>query len=510
MAKKRKVTARRAKVTTRRAQAPSGDEAEVTARLGQLFPPLPEATPEAAAFFAKAEAERDYSELLESQCGATDDSQPVEQYDGTLGVTIPFVRTHQPMVGQLQWNNNLGSIYTNPGNVSGVRWATGTLISNDLFLTAGHNFDQTGGGWSRPRDNATGAIITPAQIATNMHVNFNYQVDPSGNLRTEQEFPVLALVEYRLGGLDFAIVRLGGNPGSTYGSTTVSTTDAAVGAMICIIGHPAGMPKRIEAGPVTDLHDDRIGYNDIDTLGGNSGSAILRASDGQIVGVHTNGGCTVADPNSDTFHNHGVRITAIIAQSPTLQTLPTPTLKVLDDGGGTLKVVDDGGGTLKAIDDGGGTVKVLDDGPKLKVLDDGPPKRKFVDDGPPKLKILDDGGAGTLKAIDDVKQPALDKQFGDQKLPGSDRPRPPFQPGIWGRLQSVAGARPFVLSTPHHSMAWAQVGTAGVAQLASQYEQTIAQLAQLIQQGSQELAALEQMYQQAIAEYTELMSGSAS
>ena len=471
----------------KKAKPPMQDEAEVAKRLGQLFPLLPEAAPaRAAAFFEAAEAEREYAALLESQCGATDDSQPVEQYDGSLGVSVAFVNANQPMVGQLQWNANLGGTYNNPGNVSGVRWATGTLISNDLFLTAGHNFDQTGGGWARPRDNATGAIIAPAEIATNMHVNFNFQVDPSGNPRPEQEFPVVDLVEYRLGGLDFAIVRLGGNPGATFGSATVSTTDAAVGAMACIIGHPAGVPKRIEAGPVTDLHGDRIGYNDIDTLGGNSGSGILRATDGQIVGVHTNGGCTINDPNTDANHNHGVRITSIIAQSPTLQNLTNPTLKFVDDQP-TLKFTDDGGG--------GGSLKFFDDNITLKFIDDGG-TLKFVDDGGT-FKFSDDGG-GTFKFIDDVKQPHHDKQFSDHKTPGSD-----------GIGTGAGGRRPFVLSTPHHSMAWAQGSgqQSGESQVAEQYEQAINQLGQLIQQGSEELAKLDQMYRQAVAEYSELVQG---
>ena len=39
-----------------------------------------------------------------------------------------------------------------------------------------------------------------------------------------------------------------------------------------------------------------ISYSDIDTLGGNSGSGILRASDGRLVGIHTNGGCTCDQP----------------------------------------------------------------------------------------------------------------------------------------------------------------------------------------------------------------------
>jgi len=437
--------------TTRPSKSPKNDDNQ----WGPLFPPRPDETKEAAELLSKPEDSKAYSELLESQCGVADDSQPVEQYNGTLGVTVAFVNSHQGPVGQIQWNNNLGSIYTSPGDVSSVRWCSGTLISNDLFLTAGHCFDQTGGGWTRPRDNTTGAIIPPAEIAINMHVNFNYQVDPSGNLRVEQSFPILNLVEYRLGGLDFAIVRLGGNPGSIFGTTGVSTTDAAKGDMACIIGHPATMPKRIEAGPITDIHDNRIGYNDIDTLGGNSGSGVLRASDGLIVGVHTNGGCT--NPAS-AGHNHGVRITSIIAQSPTLQVLTTPTLKFFDDGG-----------TLKFIDDG-----------------------------------------GTLKAIDDVKHPALDKQFGNQKLPGTDM-RSSIQPGVPVRQPTgvSSGSRPFILKTPHHSMAWAKgqyPSTSSRQELQEQYEATITQLAQMLQQGSDELSQLNEQYQRMIAEYQALLS----
>jgi V8-like Glu-specific endopeptidase len=255
-----------------------------------------------------------YEKVRETICGTTDDSQAVEQYDGTLGVMTAFVNAHQAAVGQLQWNDNLASIYTNPGSFSGARWCTGTMISDDLFLTAGHCLDSRAG---VPLQNGTTNPIQPAEIATNMHVNFNYQVDPAGNPRVEQSFPITALVEHRLGGLDFAIVRLGDNPGRIFGTTQISQVDAVLNSMACIIGHPAGLRKRIEAGPVTLLQGDSIGYNDIDTLGGNSGSGILNDADGRIVGVHTNGGCDA----TMTGHNFGVRITSIIAQSPTLQLL---------------------------------------------------------------------------------------------------------------------------------------------------------------------------------------------
>lgn len=251
--------------------------------------------------------------VLESTCGATDDSQAVGTYDGTLGVTTAFVNAHQAPVGQVQWNDDLSSIYTNPGNVSGARWGSGTMISVDLFLTAGHLFDQTGGGWERPRQNGTNNIIPPAEIAQNMRVNFNYQVDSNGTLMTEQSFDIAQLVEYRLNGLDFAICRLVGDPGAIFGVTAISSVDAEVGDLLCIIGHPLGLPKRIEAGTTLSIGGDEIRYDDIDTQGGNSGSGILHGQTGNLVGVHTNGGCT-----STGGFNHGTRITAVIAASPTL------------------------------------------------------------------------------------------------------------------------------------------------------------------------------------------------
>lgn len=276
---------------------------------------LPELAPRAGEH-GLSESFEDHPEdvLFETLCGGIDDSQPVELYDGSLGVTRAFVDTHERAVGQLQWNDDLASIYDNPGNVNRARWCSGTLISRDLFLTAGHCFDRTGGGWQRPLQNGTNTVISEQEIAGNMHVNFNYQVDPNGNIRTEQSFEILDLVEYRLGSLDFAIVRLAGNPGDTFGSTEVSIEDGDEGDMLCIMQHPAGLPKRIEAGPLFHLHDSRLGYDSIDTLGGSSGSGILKSPDGRIVGVHTNGGCSTAALS----HNHGVRIESIIAASPTL------------------------------------------------------------------------------------------------------------------------------------------------------------------------------------------------
>lgn len=257
-----------------------------------------------------------YAEVLRSICGATDDSQEVEQYDGTLGVTVAFVNAHERPVVQVQWNSNLAATFTNPGDVSGVRWGTGTLIGPDLVLTCGHLFDPDPNGWTIPRQNGTSTPLSPQQAAQAMHVNLNYQVDAGGTLQAEQSFAITQLVEYRLGGLDMALFRVAGNPGNTYGWSEFGTANPAVGDMLAIIGHPVGAPKRIEAGPATQVTATTIRYADIDTLGGNSGSGILHSPSGRVVGVHTNGGCTASGGS-----NSGVAIAAIVAASPTLQGL---------------------------------------------------------------------------------------------------------------------------------------------------------------------------------------------
>jgi V8-like Glu-specific endopeptidase len=405
-----------------------------------------------------------YAEVLETICGATDDSQPVEQYDGTLGVPVSFVAAHQGPVAQVQWNSNLGAIYTNPGNVSGVRWGSGTMVSPDIFLTCGHLFDQTGGGWNRPLQNGTTNIISPQEIATNMHLNFNYQVDPSGAPRAEQSFAITQLIEYRLGGVDMAVCRIAGSPGNIFGFTAVSTVDAAVNDMLCIIGHPAGLRKRIEAGPALSLSGNQIRYNDIDTLGGNSGSGILHGPTGQLVGVHTNGGCNAAGTGS----NFGMRITSIRANSPTLRGL-----------GGRTNRIDDKT-LLSDI-----ATSVLRDKPILSDIR----TTAWRDIATSVLRdksILSD--IGGRKRLDDVKAAGLDKGGFDQ--PGG------FDPGF--------GRRPFVLATPHHATVGETVAGAGRAE---EYEVVLAQLEAAIAEQQQQLEELAAQYEALRDEYETGLAG---
>ncbi|MFF2266933.1 trypsin-like serine peptidase [Cellulosimicrobium cellulans] len=420
-----------------------------------LYPPLPERIP--LTLESIAGDEPTYAEMLESICGATDDSQPVEQYDGTLGVTQAYVSAHQKQAVQVQWNTGLGGVFTNPGNVDGVRWGSATLIGPDLVLTCGHLFDQSADGWVLPRQNGSMQVVTPQQIATSMHINVLFQVDASGVLRTEVSFPIVALVEYRLGGLDMAIVRVGGNPGSTYGFTAVATANPAVGDMLAIIGHPAGMPKRVEAGPATVVTTNQIRYDDIDTLGGNSGSGILGPA-GELVGVHTNGGCNAAGTGS----NFGTAIVGIRAVSPTLQALPQGARTATADDGFT-SLAQDVIATVKAADQVG-TLRAADTARAVDVLTIRQADSHTVADQIGTSFLRDQGG--TPRALDSIFQ--ADTRFAADNPVATGfagdactGPGDTFQEGIFdpgdlfdpvvnpaiGRLVqagALAGARPFV------------------------------------------------------------------
>ncbi len=266
-----------------------------------------------------------------SVCGTTNEQQDVEAYDGTLGVTKAYVATYEKPIVQLQWLDARSIRRAvrgrDPGNVAGERWCTGSLIDANTILTAGHCLDiQTGvDRWVTPfseDDNGRKDFVEPEQLARLMKVNFNYQKEgSSARVRPGRSFPITQMTEYRLDGLDMAILKIGadssGKMPSAYGYQPRKMSNRAVRDQerLAIIQHPQGKPKKIEAGTALTTVGSRLFYGDIDTHGGASGSPILDG-EGVIVGIHTHGGC-----HANGGANRGVTLTAATRASPTLRTI---------------------------------------------------------------------------------------------------------------------------------------------------------------------------------------------
>ncbi len=179
--------------------------------------------------------------------------------------------------------------------------------------------------------------------------------------------------------------------------------------------------------------------------------------------------------------------------------------------------------TLAVLDQTGPTLKFRDDPVTFKFRDD-PTTLKFRDD-PITFKFRDDGGTFT-KFFDDVKNPVFDKPPQLDQLTGAgfDAPGFPGFPGGPGPGPGPLGQRgggvPFVLSTPHHSMAWtqsfpqaAQNEVQALAQQIGECEAMLGQYAQaeaagqLTQAEHSEALALQQSYEAMVAEYQRYVSG---
>ena len=170
-----------------------------------------------------------------------------------------------------------------------------------------------------------------------------------------------------------------------------------------------------------------------------------------------------------------------------------PTIKQVDEPIPTLKFRDEQP-TIKQVDEPIPTLKFRDEQPTIKQVDEPIGTLKFRDEPIGTLKFRDepigtlrwiDEPIGTLKFRDDVKLPFQDKPpiSDTQKMPGDDvgpgpGPGPEINPG------------PFVLSSPHHSMAWTQQfpgaqqeAVGAFRQQLAEYEQALSQYAEAEQSG---------------------------
>lgn len=140
---------------------------------------------------------------------------------------------------------------------------------------------------------------------------FNTPISRNGriqNSKPEDTYEVdQASVRYVNGGMgnDWAVLRLKANnitgrlPGDVQGKYEIATDIVPTsGEVIRITGYgrdsadaDRNFAQQSHTGPIYKVRGSTL-YHQADTMGGNSGSSIVRESDQKIIGIHTHGGCS--------------------------------------------------------------------------------------------------------------------------------------------------------------------------------------------------------------------------
>tara|TARA_B100001971_G_C18267956_1_gene595911 strand:- start:3914 stop:4930 length:1017 start_codon:yes stop_codon:yes gene_type:complete len=174
---------------------------------------------------------------------------------------------------------------------------SGFLVGEDKLVTAGHcvegEFDCKNNSWvfDYKVDHATQSEVVVDKSSV---YKCKKVIKQELNSANEMDYALIELekvVEDR----KFLKVRKEGKP--------------QVGDKLVVIGHPSGLPTKITAGAKVRSVNDVFLVADLDTYGGNSGSAVFNASTGTVEGILVRG---AQDYTWDS--DQGCRVSNVIAQ----------------------------------------------------------------------------------------------------------------------------------------------------------------------------------------------------
>lgn len=167
-----------------------------------------------------------------------------------------------------------------------------------------------GGGCTVTMISKTCAISAGHCASTFGVAEFNTPPSRNGRIQNPPEediYPVdKAASKWAYNGLgdDWAVLRIGKNPitglyaGDAQGFYEVDFSRPTSGDIIRITGYgldrsdpDRNLAQQTHTGEITSFRGSTM-YHVADTMGGNSGSSIIRESDQRIVAIHTNGGCS--------------------------------------------------------------------------------------------------------------------------------------------------------------------------------------------------------------------------
>jgi subtilisin-like proprotein convertase family protein len=176
-------------------------------------------------------------------------------------------------------------------------FCSGFLVAENIFVTAGH------------------CVETQTECSSTAFVfGFSYESEGQDvtSIPDENVYRCKRLIAQTLNGTnqsDYAVIELDRNVTGRTPLKFRSSGKPEVGNPLTVIGHPSGLPTKI-AGGATVRSNDRSAYfvANLDTYGGNSGSAVFNTATGEVEGILvrgendfiTRGSCRVSNQCTDT------------------------------------------------------------------------------------------------------------------------------------------------------------------------------------------------------------------
>lgn len=155
-------------------------------------------------------------------------------------------------------------------------FCSGSLVGPNLILTAGH-------------------CVKDVSDCASVRFVFGYAVKQAGkyptSVATSEVYSCKRIISRKqeAAGSDYALIEID-RPVTGHAVLKLQRSRiAAVGDSVTVIGHPAGLPTKVASGGKVRKVSSTFVTTNLDTYGGNSGSAVFNSESGEVMGILVRG-----------------------------------------------------------------------------------------------------------------------------------------------------------------------------------------------------------------------------